>query len=169
MANPYYNNIRTNLPLTIADGNSIDDDFDAITSGLNAVASDVMRSIKLPVGTLNDQVILGSVAARANKVLSFDASGALFLSSNAFVVADIATTQAGIATTQAGIATTQAGIATAQATAALATNPQVRMNPSVVTADLSIPDYYNAYASGPLEVATGVTITVGANANLNII
>jgi len=58
-------------------------------------------------------------------------------------------------------------------TAALAANPdlnpQVRMNPSIVTSDLSIPDNFNAYASGPLEVAMGVTITVGANANLNII
>jgi len=57
--------------------------------------------------------------------------------------------------------------------AALAANPdlkpQVRMNPSIVTSDLSIPDNYNAYASGPLELAMGVTITIGANASLNII
>jgi len=48
-------------------------------------------------------------------------------------------------------------------------NPQVRMNPAVVDVDLAVPSGYNAYAAGPIEVASGVTITVGANASLSII
>jgi len=57
--------------------------------------------------------------------------------------------------------------------AALAANPslnaQVKMNPAQVSADISIPSNYNASAVGPLEVASNINITVGINANLNIV
>ena len=48
-------------------------------------------------------------------------------------------------------------------------NPQIRMNPSTVAADISIPTGYNAYSSGPLEIGESVTVTVQDNANWNII
>lgn len=58
-------------------------------------------------------------------------------------------------------------------TAALASNPslnpQIHMNPSTVTSDLTIPDGYNAYAAGSLDVAWGINVNVGNNASLTII
>jgi len=44
-----------------------------------------------------------------------------------------------------------------------------RMNPSTVTSDLTIPDGYNAYAAGSLDVAWGININVGDAASLTII
>jgi len=58
-------------------------------------------------------------------------------------------------------------------TAALAANPdlnpQIRMNPSTVAADIAIPTGFNAYSSGPLEIGEGITVTVEDFANWNII
>ena len=48
-------------------------------------------------------------------------------------------------------------------------NPVVRMNPSTIADDLTIPSFYNAYSSGPITVGEGATITVGDDANWNII
>lgn len=49
-------------------------------------------------------------------------------------------------------------------TAALAAdnglNPAVRMNPSTITNDLTIPTGYNAYSAGPLTIGEGVSATL---------
>jgi hypothetical protein len=57
-------------------------------------------------------------------------------------------------------------------TAALAANPDlnpvVRMNPSTITVDTTIPSFYNAYSAGPLTVGEGVEVTVNDDANWTI-
>lgn len=69
----------------------------------------------------------------------------------------------------------QAAAVSAQAawTAALAANPDldpaVRMNPSTISADLTIPSYYNAYSAGPLTIGVGVSVTLDDNSNWSIL
>lgn len=58
-------------------------------------------------------------------------------------------------------------------TAALAANPAldsvVRMNPSTIKADLTIPSFYNAASNGPLTIGEGVNVTINDNANWSIL
>ena len=58
-------------------------------------------------------------------------------------------------------------------TAALAANPDlnpvVRMNPSNIDTDLTIPSFYNAYSAGPLTIDEGVTATLNNNSNWSIL
>lgn len=58
-------------------------------------------------------------------------------------------------------------------TAALAANPDlnpaVRMNPSTIQTDTTIPTGYNAYSASPLMLAEGTTVTIQDNANWSII
>ena len=57
-----------------ADGNAA---LDLVTGGMTAVAADVLRAIKLPVGTAVDQVITLTALQRSNRLMSFDVSGNL--------------------------------------------------------------------------------------------
>lgn len=58
-------------------------------------------------------------------------------------------------------------------TAALAANPDLnpalRMNPSAITADITVPAGYNGYSAGPLEISEGIDVTVADTANWTII
>ena len=73
----------------------------------------------------------------------------------------------------AGAAAASALEAQAAWTAALAANPDlnpvVRMNPSTITTDTTIPSYYNAYSAGPVTIGEGVEVTINDNANWTII
>lgn len=58
-------------------------------------------------------------------------------------------------------------------TAALAANPDldpvIRMNPSVVRANTTIPAGYNAYSAGPLEIADGAAVDIAHTGNWTIL
>lgn len=79
------------------------------------------------------------------------------------------------ADTEADKIAAQAAAASAQAawTAALAANPDldpaVRMNPSTLSADLTIPAFYNAYSAGPLTIGESVEVTLNDNSNWSIL
>ncbi len=87
--------------------------------------------------------------------------------------ATTATTQAGIATTQATNAASSAASAAAAWTAALAANPDlnpaIRMNPSAIHTDTTIPAGYNAVSVGPIEIATSTHFTVSQGAHWTVI
>ena len=74
MPNSYYNRTMNPQPTQRVGSNDIKSEFQSVTSGFDAVAADVTRAVKLPVGT-SDQTIGLSPASRANLVLAFDASG----------------------------------------------------------------------------------------------
>lgn len=69
----------------------------------------------------------------------------------------------------------QAAAAAAQAawSAALAANPDlnpaVRMNPSTITVDTTIPAGYNAYSAGPITIRDEINFTVEDGANWTVI
>lgn len=96
------------------------------------------------------------------------------LCTSAAVVAQAAL-DAGLANAASNAATASAASNAAQAawTAALAANPDLnpglRMNPSRLTQNETIPGGYNAYSAGPLEIADGTTITLNENARWAII
>lgn len=79
------------------------------------------------------------------------------------------------ADTEADKIAAQAAAVSAQAawTAALAANPDldpaVRMNPSTLSADLTIPSFYNAYSAGPLTIGESVSVTLNDNSNWSIL
>lgn len=45
----------------------------------------------------------------------------------------------------------------------------IATNPSTLSADLTIPSFYNAYSAGPLTIGEGVDVTIGDNANWTIL
>jgi hypothetical protein len=45
----------------------------------------------------------------------------------------------------------------------------IRMHPSTLAEDATIPSGYNAFSAGPLEIETGYTVTINDNANWSII
>ena len=48
-------------------------------------------------------------------------------------------------------------------------NPAVRMNPSTLTEDLTIPAGYNAYSAGPLTIGENIEVTLNDNSNWSIL
>jgi len=64
---------------TTARASDINDRSDAVESGFDSAELVTTRSIKLPVGTVVDQVITESAANRATKTVGFDSSGDLVL------------------------------------------------------------------------------------------
>lgn len=85
----------------------------------------------------------------------------------------LAAIQAAAAEVSAGDAETARAGAEAAWTAALAANPDlnpaVRMNPSTIAEDLTIPAGYNAYSAGPIAIGEGVEVTLEDNANWSIL
>lgn len=77
------------------------------------------------------------------------------------------------AASNAALAASARAAAESAWTAALAANPDldpvVRMNPSTVSSNTTIPSYYNAYSAGPLTVGEGVDITLNDNANWSVL
>ncbi|MDD5247810.1 MAG: hypothetical protein PHY45_02425 [Rhodocyclaceae bacterium] len=71
------------------------------------------------------------------------------------------------------VAATNAAAAAAAWTAALAAdnslNPAVRMNPSTIASDVTIPSGYSAYSGGPLTIGTGVNVTLNDSSEWSII
>lgn len=113
-------------------------EFDALAIQSQEQATETGRTLRLPDGDPDADMRLPLRAARASKVLGFDATGQPVASAltiaqieagatTATAQAAIATTQAGIATGAAGTATTQAGIATAQAAAAAASAASIAL------------------------------------------
>lgn len=109
-------------------------EFQAVQSGFDSTQAELENTLRQASGT--PIAALPNAVSRAEKVLSFDASGnpvTLFAKSeldglaaaaansvtDAAAQVGMATAQAGIATTQAGVAATQAGIATTQASTAI--------------------------------------------------
>lgn len=70
----------------------------------------------------------------------------------------------------AAAAADSAAQAAAYASQAQATNPDspIRLNPSRVTANFTVPSGYNAASVGPIAIAEGVTVTVQDNATWSI-
>lgn len=84
-----------------------------------------------------------------------------------------AAAQAALADADRIAAQAAASEAAAAWTAALAANPDlnptVRMNPSTITEDLTIPTGYNAYSAGPLTVGEGVEVTLEDHSNWSVL
>lgn len=133
-----------------------DDFFGALpgfVAQLNALAGELNTTAASTVAKVDLALLSGLATAATN------AATALVKAAEAVAAASVAVD----AKTQAQAAWT----------AALAANPDldppVRMNPSVVRADLAVPAGYNAYAAGPLEVAEGVIIDVADGGGLSIV
>lgn len=58
-------------------------------------------------------------------------------------------------------------------TAALAANPDlnpsVRMNPTTLLSDVTVPSGYNAYSAGPLTIGDGVEVTLADNSQWSVL
>jgi hypothetical protein len=84
-----------------------------------------------------------------------------------------AATNAATANTKAIEAAASASDAQAAWTAALAANPDlnpaIRMNPSTIATDTTVPSGYNAYSAGPLTIAESTTVTIQDHAQWSII
>lgn len=63
------------VPGTTARAEDLNDKFTAVDTAFGKVEADTTRAVKLPVGTLTDQVITQSAGNRAGKVIAFDGSG----------------------------------------------------------------------------------------------
>ena len=124
---PYYTRTYDPQPTTRVASTDLKDEFQTIESALGAVETDVGKGIRAPEAI----TALPNAASRANKVLSFDASGhpavpiavadlaaAVTAASNAATSATAAAASATSASGSASTATTQASNASTSATAA---------------------------------------------------
>lgn len=148
MSNSFFNHTNRLVRFDSARAEDLNALLDAVSSGLDGVETKTNAAIKLPDG--ETAAALPAAGSRANKVLSFDALGAIQSTltvdevSNAQGYATAAQTSAndsaasaGTATTQAGIATTQAGIATTKAAEAAASAASVDM-PTIAGHELDV-------------------------------
>lgn len=142
MSNSFFNHTNRLVRFDSARAEDLNSLLDDISSGLDGVEVKTNAAIKLPDG--ETAVALPAAGSRANKVMSFDALGAL--TTNDVSVSDIAAANANAATasagantatTQAGIATTQAGIATTKAAEAAASAASVDM-PTIAGHELDV-------------------------------
>ena len=103
-----------------------------------------------------------SLAAMSSTKIDFDAKYAAAMAAGLPDAAD-----------SAASAAASAAAAEASWTAALAAdnslNPVIRMNPTTITADITIPAGYNAGSVGPITVADGITVTLEDNSNWSIL
>jgi hypothetical protein len=80
MANSYYTRVKTFLAATLARGSDVKSELDLIVSAFDSAELVDKRAIKLPASPApSDQVITESAAARASKILGFDANGNIVL------------------------------------------------------------------------------------------
>jgi hypothetical protein len=127
-----------------------------------ATASEVAASASAIAAALSEDAAAASEAAVFAQALAAEASAAASAASATEADADRIAAQAA-----------QVG-AEAAWTAALAANPDldpvVRMNPSTITSDLTIPSHYNAYSAGPeLTIGEGVEVTLDDNSNWSVL
>lgn len=83
MGNPYFDNSdpgKRFQPGTVADGEAVDEKFDAIASGLDETYKDATRALKFPYEEgMESQEFVASALERRNRVLGFDGNGQLEL------------------------------------------------------------------------------------------
>ena len=116
--------------------------------------------------TENMEAASASASTAATKEALASASASSAAGSASASAASAANSQAAAAAADVSKAAAAAAAASASAswTAALAANPDlnpvVRMHTNQVSADLAIPESYNASSIGPLTIAQGVTVTL---------
>lgn len=75
MANNFFNSANTIIGGQTARASTVDSEFDGVEAGFDGVETELKRGIKLPSGEATDHVLALTPAARANKILAFDANG----------------------------------------------------------------------------------------------
>lgn len=159
-------------------------DFDRIWLTLQTLQQNDIRSLKLPLDTIVDQVLTQDAAARANRTIKFDGAGNLTISTydpdaaqteaaaSATASAASATAASGSATSAAGSATAASGSATAAAGSATSSaNSAAAAAAAVGNVLVSANDTTGGKLSSKLAAGSGVTLTVqnpGANENIRI-
>lgn len=98
MSNSFFNHTNRLVRFDSARAEDLNALLDAVASGLDGVEVKTNAAIKLPNG--ETAVALPAAGSRANKVMSFDALGAL--TTNDVSVSDIAAANANAATATAG-------------------------------------------------------------------
>jgi hypothetical protein len=150
---------------------SLKDDIDTLVADAAILNSIVHGSSSSTVSTDG-----GPVKTVAKAIA--DAEAAIVIGAESYLAqcqAETAAAAAQAALTDADRIAAQAAATEAAAAwaAALAANPDlnpaVRMNPSTITEDLTIPTGYNAYSAGPLTVGDGVEVTLEDHSNWSVL
>lgn len=128
-------------------------DSAAIEAEINRIDGVQLANAAAMASTLNQGA--AQVAQAAGAASNSDASRVAALAA------------AGMAANSLSAAQTASDSAAAAWTAALAANPAldpvVRMNPSTIANDLTIPSFYNAASNGPITIGEGVNVTLSDN------
>lgn len=106
-----------------------------------------------------------SAAASADSA-EFDRQAAAASATNAGLYAEQADSHRQAAAASASLASAEKLLAASYASQAQATNPDspIRLNPSRIAANFTVPTGYNATSTGPITVADGVAVTVSSGA-----
>ena len=138
------------------------------------VANHTSGVLATDVGAGKWDLLVDAASAAASAATA--TSEAVSAAGSASAAAASATAASGSETSASSSAAAAAGSAASASaawTAAIAStpdlNPVIRMNPSTVTSNLTIPSGYNAYSAGPLEIADGVTVTLNDNSTWSIL
>lgn len=140
----------------------------AAASEDSAADSAISANASKNAAAASAELSAGSAAAAAASEVN-----AQSYASGAQASAAASQTQAGISANHAIEASNSATEAAAAWTAALAANPDlnpaIRMNPSAIHTDTTIPAGYNAVSVGPIEIATSTHFTVSQGAHWTVI
>jgi uncharacterized protein (DUF2147 family) len=111
--------------------------------------------------------VLEWIRLRANEVFGWANSASAASANVTALVNSPAVQNAAANATAAQLAATQAQVYASQAQA---TNPDtpIRLNPSRVSANFTVPAGYNAISAGPITIDDGVTVTVSNFSNWSI-
>lgn len=149
--------IKTDIDQLVADAQKVHNWAHGSATHTEAFGNQQVRS---PAKLISDKD--AEINAAANGVLA-----------QAIFQAGMASNSAAEATTKALEAAINKELAAAAWTAALAANPDlnpaIRMNPSAIHTDTTIPAGYNAVSVGPIEIATSTHFTVSQGAHWTVI
>lgn len=150
--------------------NALDVELANVATSLNA-ASTNLGLIQRDDGKLRDGLVdVATLSATALQQLQgVVGASATAANASATASANSATVSATNATAAAASATAAGNSATAAAASAAYLNSLVRVNGSVISANLTIPTTSNALSVGPITVPAGVNAIVPANSNWRIL
>lgn len=119
MANSYYNNTRTFLPGTLARGDVVDNDLDAVTTGFDLVEGEMDQAVRFTNADVPTPIEFSENAtSRADTAIGFDVNGSPVLHNSASANADAAAASAAAASTsEANAATSESNAATSASNA----------------------------------------------------
>ncbi len=171
--------VRVNVipPLVVGDAGISQTAVETATAGDGSWSLSVIRAvpahITIPQMKLAADFVVPSAASATFGSLTLYATGTLVPATIYGDIASAISAMLGASTLYtdlvAGYVTLQASYSALAGAIAGLMSGVIAMNPSTMTADLTIPAGYNAYSAGPLTIGEGINVTVTDGGNWSVL